>query len=291
MKPLEILTAFPKWAKATPDQIIDSPAFAMPCRLGEETAFLRFDAIQSGDTLNLTILFGDEPHLLKLARSPRFPELDKLWDSRAEVPEPILLALVERECGVLFQLLENTVRRQVRLAGLAETAPRSEPQTVFAQVADIPFALTRSTTVVNALGVLRYLDLTHPSLRAETLTSETEYAAFALQSADLATLSIGDVLLIPEVGTVSPRFLVDGRLVADDTGVMPFAEDGRCRIVAAEPHPVTLGELVDAAENPHRIEVPSPSQLRLMQNGKTIAYGRFDRLGEQPAFVVESLNP
>ncbi|MBQ9430924.1 MAG: hypothetical protein IJU44_05165 [Kiritimatiellae bacterium] len=288
MKPLEILTAFPKWAKATPDQIIDSPAFAMPCRLGEETETLRFDAVQGGDTLDLTILFGDEPHLLRLSRSPHFPELSKLWDNRAAVPEPILLALVERECGPLFQLLENAVRRQVRLAGLAGTASLTEVRTVFAQVADIPFALTRSATVVNALGIIRHLDVTHPSLRAETLTAETEYAAFALQPTDLAALTVGDALLLPEIGTVPPRLIVDGRLVADEAGVAPFAEDGRCRIVGAEPSSVTMGELLDAAEKPHRTDGAPPNQLRLLQNGKTIARGRLDRLGEQPAFIVES---
>jgi hypothetical protein len=287
MKPLEILVAIPKWATATPDQILDSPAFAMPCRLGEEQVSLRLGAVQPGDTLDLAILFGDEPHSLRLARSPRFPELDKVWDSRADVPEPILLALVEKECGPLLQLLENAVRRQLRLVGLAANSD-PDARMVFAQVNDVVFSLTRSETVTAAFGILRHLDFASPELRSETFTAETEYAAFALAAADLASLSVGDALLVPEIGSVPPRLVVDGRFAVDESGVSPFADDGRCRVVAAEMRTVSLGELFDAAENPRRVEGEAPGQLRLMQSGKKIANGRLERLGEQPAFVVES---
>ena len=287
MKPLEILVALPKWAKATPDQVLDAPAFAMPCRLGEEQVTLRLGAVQPGDTLDLAILFGDEPHSLRLARSSRFPELDKIWDSRADVPEPILLALVEKECGTFLQMLENAVRRQLRLVGLAET---SDPDAIMvcAQVADIVFALTRSATVTAALGIIRHLDFSSPELRAETFAAETEYAAFALAAADLASLAVGDALLVPEVGSVSPRLVVDGRFVVDESGVSSFADDSRCRVVAAETCTVSLGELFDAADSPRRVEGEVHGQLRLMQVGRTVAYGRLDRIGEQPAFIVES---
>ncbi len=287
MKPLEILVAIPKWAKATPDQVLDSPAFAMPCRLGEEQVSLRLGAVQPSDTLDLAILFGDERHSLRLARSTRFSELDKVWDSRADMPEPILLALVEKECGPLLQMLENAVRRQLRLVGLA-TSPDPDARMLSAQVNDIVFALTRSETVAAAFGILRHVDFASPELRAETFASEAEFAAFALAPADLASLSVGDALLVPEIGSVPPRLVVDGRFVVDESGVAPFADDGRCRVVAAEMRNVSLGELFDAAENPRRVEGEAPGQLRLTQGGKTIAYGRLDRLGEQPAFIVES---
>ena len=289
MKPLEILVAIPKWAKATPDQVLDSPAFAMPCRLGEEQVSLRLGAVQPSDTLDLAILFGDERHSLRLARSTRFSELDKVWDSRADMPEPILLALVEKECGPLLQMLENAVRRQLRLVGLAASV--ADAQAVSVQVDDIVFSLTRSETVAAAFGILRHLDLASPDLRAETFASETEFAAFALSPADLASLSVGDALLVPEIGSVPPRLVVDGRFVVDESGVAPFADDGRCRVVAAEMRDVSLGDLFDAAENPRRVEGEAPGQLRLTQGGKTIAYGRLDRLGEQPAFVIESPAP
>ena len=103
MKPLEILSAIPRWKTATPGQIVDSPAFARACRMGETPETRRLGAVEAGDTLDLSILFGDEPHVLRLARSPRFKELDRIWDGRADVPEPILLALVEKDAGPLLQ--------------------------------------------------------------------------------------------------------------------------------------------------------------------------------------------
>ncbi len=295
MKPFEILSAIPQWANATPDQILDSPAFAMPCRLGDEAAVLRLGAVEPGDTLDLAVRFGDEPHTLRLAKSPCFPELAKIWDSRAEIPEPILLALAEKECGALFQLLENAVRRQLRLVGLADPADTPDARTLPAQVSDIVFTLTRSPAVVDALGVLRNLDLSDPSLRAGELGAEVEYAAFALPAPDLALLAVGDALLLPEIGSIPPRLLADGRFTVDENGVSPFADDGRCRIIGAEPRAVTLGELFDAAENQsekaERPESGDGLQLRLVQNGKTLANGHLGRVGEQPAFIVEAVEP
>jgi len=298
MKSLEILLALPKWATAKPAQILESPAFALPCRLGDEAVTLRNDAVAPSDTLDLAILFGDEPHTLRLARSPRFHELDKIWDSRADMPEPILLALVERDCGPLFQLLENIVRRQLRLSGLAAAVTAEPSRSLFAHVNDIVFVLTRSATVDAALGLVRHLDLSHPSLRAETLPVETEYATFALPSTDLAALAVGDALLLPEIGSLPPRLVVDGRFAVDGTGVSPFTNDGRCRVVAAVPCTMTLGELLDAAESSAAegasTEVGAPpvqSPLRLVMSGEEIAQGRLDRLGDQPAFIVESLTP
>ena len=156
MKALEILTMFaadPSVASlpGTPDAILDSPAFAMPCRLGEETAMLRPAQVapSEADTLALEIAFGDEPHTLHLARSPRFAQLDKLWDSRADVPEPILLALVERECGPLFQLLENAVRKQLRLTGLRNVSrdvSRRDAEGAEAQRAASSFSMAISSS-------------------------------------------------------------------------------------------------------------------------------------------------
>lgn len=290
MKSLEILTALPKWAKAKPAMVVASPAFAMPCRLGEESVTLRLGAVEPADTLDLAILFGDEPHVLRLARSPRFAELDKVWDSRADVPEPVLLALVEKECGALFQLLENAVRRQLRLSGLAAAGSASGGDSLCAQVADVVFLLTRSDAVLAAFGSVRNLDLDNPELRAETLPAEVEYASFALPAADVAALATGDALLVPEVGTVPPRLVADRRFVVDERGVSPFADDGRCRVVAADPARATLGELFDAADGKvaDRSGEPAAGRLRLVQGGRTVAQGRLDRLGDQPAFIVES---
>jgi hypothetical protein len=292
MKPIEILSALPSLASSTPAAIVDSPAFAMPCRYGDSPALLRPAAVRPADTLSLAVQFGDTPHTLDLARTPHFPELDALWDSRSDVPAPILLALAERECGPLFQLLENAVRLQLRLEGIAPAAD-PDPAALALEVNDVSFTLTRTPSVESALGgSLRHLDLAHPDIRSIALPAETEYASFALPAADLASLAPGDALLLPEIGTVPPRLIVDARFVLDSAGVTPYADDARCRVVAAEPLTLTLGALFDAAETP-----PAPpasptdsAPLRLLLSGKTVAQGRLSPLGDHPAFLVESLD-
>ena len=300
MKPLEILSALPHWAKARPDAILDSPAFAMQCRLGDETVVLRRASVEPAESemLALAVSFGDEPHSLRLARSPRFPDLDKIWDSRADVPEAILLALVERECGPLFQMLENAVRKQMRLVGLEDASRRvAESQSMAFEINHqdsqppncLTIMLTRSETVIAAFGVLRNLDLAHEAIRSLPLAAEVEYAAFAMPDEDVASLAIGDAVLLPEIGTMEPRLIVDGRFVLDAGGVSRYVEDSLVRASAREKSLVTLGDVFDADETPLVRPTAAPgAQLLLIRNGQEIAMGRLDRLGDQSAFIVET---
>ena len=287
MKPFEILSALPQWSGLGPDAIVDLPAFALPCRLGDESATLVLGATHPADTIRLSILLEDEPHLLSLARSPRFKELDAIWDSRADVPEPILLALVEKDAGPLLQLVENAVRRQLKLVGLAE-AENPEAPTLYAQVDDVVFSLTRSATVTAAIGNLRNPDFTHESIRSVTLPALTEYAAFSLTSSEASGLSIGDAVLLPEMGTAPARIVVDGRFAIDANGVSRYNAGDLVHVFDATAKDITLGELFDAAEAPRAIEATPSGALRLVAEGMTLAVGRLDRLGDQSAFIVET---
>ena len=279
----------PQWADAAPEALLDSPAWAMPCRLGEDSTALRMADVRPCDTLNLAVLLDGERHVLSIADSPRFTDIHALWPSRADVPEPILLALVEKECGPLLQLVENAVRRQLKIEGL-DSGIGPDARTVFAQVNDVVFGLTRSSTVEAAFGQLRFIDCAHQAVRDTVLPCETEIAAFTLPAADLASLDVGDALLLPEVGTVPPRLVVDGRFVVDENGVLPFKDDGRLRVVGAEARTMSLGELFDRAQNPAAEKSAAPAQLRLVASGRTAAQGRLEQLASHPAFIVESLS-
>lgn len=294
MKPFEILSSLPQWSRLGVDSIVDSPAFAMPCRLGDENVKLVLGAMHPADAIKLSILIEDEPHVLSLARSPCFKELDAVWDSRADVPEPILLALVEKDAGQLLQLIENAVRRQLKIVGLA-TSDSPEARTLFAQVADVNFTLTRSATVTAAIGNLRNLDLTHETIRSVVLPAVTEYAMFSLSSGDVAGLAVGDAVLLPEIETVPARIIVDGRFVLDDNGVSRYEAGDLVHAVDATSKDITLGDLFDAAEmdESRKSKVESlaskrDTQFRLVRNGKSMVLGRIDRLGDQPAFIVET---
>jgi len=288
MKPHEILSRLPQWSGAAPEVLLDSPAWAMPCRLGDDTSTLRKVDVRPCDTLDISVLLEGERHVLSIADSPRFADLHALWASRAEVPESILLALVERECGPLLQLVENAVRRQLKVEGLSSDSP--DARALFVQVEDVTFGLTRSSMVETALGQLRFIDYSHQSVRDVTLPCETELAAFTLSAADLASLAVGDALLLPEVGTVPPRLVIDGRFVVDENGVVPFKDDGRLRVVDAELRTLTQGELFDRAQNPAAEQSARPMQLKLVSSGRTVANGRLEQLASQSAFIVESLS-
>lgn len=287
MKPHEILSMIPRWADAAPEALLDSPAWAMPCRLGDDAATLRVADVRPCETLDISVLLDGERHVLSIADSPRFADLHALWPSRTDVPEPILLALVERECGMLLQLVENAVRRQLKVEGLAGSGP--DARTLFAHVADVTFGLTRSPMVEAAFGQLRFIDCSSQTVREASFPCETELAAFALSAADLASLAVGDALLLPEIGTVPPRLIVDGRFVMDENGVAPFKDDGRLRIVDAESRLLTLGELFDRAQIPTAEKPAAPAQLKLVSSGKMLATGRLEQLASQAAFIVEML--
>lgn len=281
MKPVDILATLEPWRSMDAGAIVDSPAWAMPCRLGEEQILMRPAAVRPSDTLALAIRFGDAPHTLALAPSPRFPELSRLWESRAEVPEPILLALVERECAPLLQLLENAVRRELAIDGLGGEPSDGD---IAADVGGITFTLTRSQAVVAAFGQLRFLDPAHPAIRGATCHADCEYATFALDQRDAASLAVGDAIVVPEIESTAPRLVVEGKILLADGDSSPFSDDGLCHVRSAAPICIALVDIFDgSAKVP-----PVASPLRLAVSGRAVATCRLDRLGEQPALVVES---
>lgn len=291
MKASEILGALPQWANATSEELAVSPAWAMPCRLGETQCEMRLDALRPADTLDVAIKLEDEPYVLSLADTPHFADLHRLWPSRAEIPEPVLLALVEKECSELLQLIENVSRRQLKIAGLADQVPEDRfCARLCTPGGDIlSFAITATPTLVRTFGKLLFIDPSHPSVREVQLPAAVELAAFALPAADRAALAVGDALLLPEVGAVAPRLIVDGRFIVDETGVAPYKDDGLLLVMDAESRTVTLGEVLDCAKSPSAPSVPPPRALRLESSGRTVALGRLDRLADQNAFFVESL--
>lgn len=292
MKASEIIASLPKWANATSEEIVVSPSWMMPCRLGDAPCVMRLDAPRPVDTIDVAVSLEDEAVVLSLVDSPSFSDLHRLWPSRAEVPEQILLALVEKECSPLLQLVENATRRQLKIVGLAKESPADRlcARVISQEGQDVlSFAITATPSIVRTFGRLNFIDSSDSSVRDTPVSSVTELAAFVLPAADIASLTVGDVLLLPEVGTVAPRLIVDGRFVVDGNGVAIFKDDGMLLVMDAEPREITLGEVLDHAKSPSSPTAPTPTALKLVSSGRTIAFGRLDRLASQPAFVVESL--
>ena len=295
MKKSEILALLPECSKASPEAILASPAWAMPCRFGETSCTMLLDATRPSDTLDLAIRLEGEDHVLSIADSEVFAELHAVWSARADMPKPILLALVEKDCGPLLQLIENAAHKQLSVQGIAD-APAGEDSLAARIVADgktlSVFNLSTSSTLVSALGVLRFIDVSSDAVRDTALSAEVEYASFAVSNADLAALATGDYLLLPEVGTREPRVIVDGRFAVTGSGVVPWVDDGSLRVVRSEPLSVKVGELMDASDGGRAAE-PAPSDemaLKLMRFDKTVATGRFGKLASQNAFLVDAVS-
>jgi len=296
MKPIEILSAIPEWAKASPEDILASPAWAMPCRLGEEQCVMRPADVRPAETLDLAIRLGEEDHVLGIADSPMFAEIHSIWTSRADVPEPMLIAMVEKDCGAFLQLLENVARRQLRIIGLSqESAPRTDAQMLFAQVSSqgetATFSLDLTPAIIAEFGKLRNIDTTHETVRGFQLPAEREYAVFTMPDGDLATLAPGDEVLIPEAETIPPRIVAARLFSLSGNGVAPWKDDGLLRVCAAEGSTVSLGELLDAAAGTQPQPIPPPKEnepLNLVRNGRTVASGHFAGLAGHPSFSVDA---
>ena len=297
MKPLEILSSLPQWAKATPATILASPAWTLPCRLGDESCALRLDAPVPAETLDILIRLGDEEHVLGIVDTPTLPEIHAVWSSRADVPQPILLALIEKECGPLLQLLENAARRQLKIVGLAQGHP--EAQTAYARVFSaagdlMSFSITLSPALAETLGQLRFLDASNPFVREIVLNAEVEVATFALGAAEIAGLAPGDALLLPEVDTIPQRLIVDGRFAASEGDVVAWRDEGLLRVLVGEAREITLGALLDAAAgNADALALAKPAEnapLQLSRSGAILATGRLGAVGAQRAFVVDAVS-
>jgi len=298
MKPIDILSAIRQWAKASPDEILDSPAWAVPCRLGEEPCTMRAGELRPAETLDLAIRIGEEDHVLGIVDIPAFAELHAVWPSRADLPEPVLIALVEKDCGAFLQLLENALRGRLRIMSIASGASASADRRMLhacvtgeaGTVAE--FTLDITPAVAAELGRLRCLDLSHEVVRGFKVSAETEYAAVLASEGDLAALEPGDTLLLPELGTVSPRIIAAGTFSVSESGVAQWKDDGLLRVCSAESAEIDLGTLFDAAEGSSTAQLALPSEnapLKLVRGGKTVATGRFVTLADRPAFAADDV--
>ncbi len=323
MNTLDLLSYFPPVCDWSPEQILASPAWAMPCRLGSEEGRLVSDgALLPADPLCLAVRFADDSATLALTDTPLFPELHALWPSRADVPGPILLALVEKECGPLLQLLENAAGRQLSIDGLADPASggagdspdRLVPFSLLRASGEalFSFALTLPPSLVEAFGALRNLDTAHPSIRELSLPAVVQLAEPTLSSADLDSLAPGDHLLLPEVqpspggsgdspdgqalSCPTATLLIDSRLAASSSGLAPWADPGTLRIVLADPTAITFGDLADLASEgsgglpPDRLSLREGSALSLLRGPATLATGRLGAVAGQPSFEIETVS-
>ncbi len=265
----ELLREWPEWSKANAARVLASPAWRLETQFGGKDARLvRVDSLAADATVVLDVRLDDEPHALAFEPSPLFPDLSLLKGRFEGLPKEVLLALVEKECGVLFQFVEELAKRRLSITGLF-AAPI--PQTAFAvsgEGGEARFALDLSSEMAQRLGSLANLDVLHPSIRNLTREAFACYGEWSLTEAELAALSVGDCL-VPDEG-FEPRWLLE----------MPA--DERERAVAEEKGVLSFAQLADDALPP----VPPPKALALQRGKSPLATLEPATLGIARAFRV-----
>lgn len=270
---LKLLSEWPGWARANSDAILASPAWRLETKWGEEPAVLRRSAEVPSDALMLKVALDGDERMLALADSELFADLHQLWARRRELPQEVLLALIEKECGGVFQLLENVFRRSFSVRGLAEADGATDGLAGFELKGNgvaLRFAIGLAPVDRSELGRLTNIDTGHESIRSLVREAEADYGAVELEEDSLGALVAGDLILLPE---------------AEPSWRCAAPSEGACRILGARSQTLTFAQFADGDLPP----VPSPDALRLVAGGRTLATGGVVKVGQCAALRLEGL--
>ncbi len=277
MNAFELLQKWPFWEKAGAEAIFDSPAWAMPVRWRDTPCIMRRADVKFRDVLGIAVRLDDSDNFIGLANRESFKDLHVLWDVKNNIPDALKLALVERECGPLFQIIENAVRRQLNVVGIAPAENR-EGCTGFEIVTAegkimASFDLKVTPDIIRSFGMLKFIDLNHSSIRSMTRLGRPVYASFKLTAEERAGLAPGDCLMMPEVETMPPKWQFE-----------PPKED-LMQICAPECTEISFAQFADDSLP----DIQLSTELVLMNRGAVVARGRLTSLAELHAFAIEEI--
>lgn len=278
MNTMDFLAKWPGWSNKTPAELLSSPAWAMRVRWGDDEALLRISDNRPRDIVALKIALDGEEHFLGIGQRDAFPDLSALWSRKDEIPQTLVLALVEKECGKLLQLIENAVRRQLTVIGLTDATDRADSNGFEVVGKDgsviVSFALNISPMVEESLGDIAAIDISHYSIREMTRQATAEYASFVL-GAEMSSINSGDYLLMPELENLAlAKWCVEQPL-----------DDGKYHLRATESVSIAFSEFVDGLLP----TIPKPDALELYFGSRLIATGRIAALGGQYALAIEEV--
>ena len=270
-----LLEEWPTFGKANAETLFLSPAWRMETVCDGAPAVLTRMPEPQSDILWLSVTLDDETHILGIGDAEAFHDLHLVWARRDALPKEMLLALVERDCGVLFQVLEKVFRRQFRLKSLAEgpfdEVPRRVDFRFIAENVSLSFALDVSPLLMTELGRLRNLDPSHEAIRALKRPAWTEYAAIELLESEGEALTAGDCLVLTEGSEPAWRVTVP--------------EDDLVHVCDESVGEVTFAQMADD-EWPALSE---PGRVVLFASGRVVARGSLGKLGLQRVFKVEEV--
>ena len=268
-----LLQGWPAFEKVNAETVFDSPAWRLETVCGDKPAVLTKAETSASDLLWVSVTLEDEAHVLGIGDSEAYADLHLLWARREGLPAELLLALVERECGDLFQVLEKVFRRRFQIKGLADGGPAdggagfrlTSGGTAYA------FALDLSPLLVMELGKLKHLDPGHEAIRGLRRPAWAEQATVELLEAECAALAAGDCIVLPEG--------------AEPVWRVTAPEDDLAHVRSEAAGEVTFAQMADD----NWPVLPEPGRVVLLKGGRTIACGHLAMLGLQRVLKVEEV--
>lgn len=264
-----LLKTWPGWANANASRVLASPAWRFTAKFGGKSAVLTRDADSAtltgdGATLpriSLAITQDGAPGVVTFEPSSLFPDLFALKDHLGDLPREVLLALVEKECGQLFQFFEDVGRQSFSVAGLSDAPSKGMGFVLTTEDGTVRFAIDVPSSVELFFGEISNLDAGHASIRELTRAVTARYAALELSDVDADALKAGDCLVLPEKGSA--------------TWGLEIPMDALAHVVAPEERTVTFAEIADDALGP----VPEPTAVKIVRRGSELATGEIAKLG------------
>lgn len=268
-----LLHDWPSFEKVNAETVFASPAWRLETVCGEAPAVLTKAETSASDLLWVSVTLEDEAHVLGIGDSEAYADLHRLWARRMDLPNELLLALVERECGDLFQVLEKVFRRRFQIKGLADGGPADEGEgfRLTAGGTAYAFALDLSPLLLMELGKLKYLDPGHEAICGLRRPAWVEHATVELLEAECAALAAGDCIVLPEGAEAVWRVTVPD----DDLVHVRSEAEGE----------VTFAQMADD----NWPALPEPGRVVLLKGGQPAARGSLATLGLQRVFKVEEV--
>lgn len=269
----ELLRSWPDWQRAGTETVLASPAWRMPVRMNGAAAAMTVTEA-AGDLLVLEVTLDGETHRLALADSPAYPDLHLLWARRGDLPEALLLALAEKECGGVFALVESVTRRMLSVKGLAgsESDEGLRFFSVSGAAAGLVFGLDVTPDLAATLGRLDYIDPAHPDVRASTRPVRAVVGRLELAEEDLGALAPGSFLLLPD------EFGSDAKWVPADE----LEASGDVVLAAPGDADLTFAAFADEAYPP----IPEGSAFEIVRGRRRLCRCADARVGQCRALKV-----
>ena len=259
------------------------------------------------------VRFGAEEVVLGLPAQAACPMLQRFFAERDNVPDALRLAAVERDCAALFDALAQLFGATVEVLSLANP-PSDEVPLWWGRWSDLATGeavvcgIGLTAAFAERMAAVGHWEVTHSTVAQETLEVQVMLAQVWLTTEEVANLTAGDALCLPEgseaalercavaqLGTVAQRpvgLTAEGRLEARGLWVaVPEEVASMVQVVWGLPFAVSVERLLawGRGEGDLGVRWSQVEPIALVKGGRRLAWGRLDRLGEQVIVAIDGV--